>query len=58
MNGATRAMQYSSQWENASLTEAINRFAPNAKPVEISKRKVIYGNNEIRVRIVYDKNKK
>jgi len=29
-------MQYSSQWENASLIEAINRFAPNAKPVETS----------------------
>ena len=56
MNGATRAMQYSSQWENASLTEAINRFAPNAKPVETSKGKVIYSNNETGVSVVYDKN--
>ncbi|QQS87908.1 hypothetical protein [Fusobacterium canifelinum] len=56
MNGATRAMQYSSQWENASLTEAINRFAPNAKPIETSKGKVIYSNNETGVSIVYDKN--
>jgi len=56
MNGATRAMQYSSQWENASLTEAINRFAPNAKPVETSKGKVIYSNNETGVSVVYNKN--
>ena len=56
MNGATRAMQYSSQWGNASLTEAINRFAPNAKPVENSKGKVIYSNNETGVSVVYDKN--
>ena len=56
MNGAIRAMQYSSQWENASLTEAINRFAPKAKPIETSKGKVIYSNNETGVSIVYDKN--
>ena len=56
MNGATRAMQYSSQWENASLTEAINRFAPNAKPIETSKGKVIYSNNETGISVVYDKN--
>ena len=56
MNGATRAMQYSSQWENASLTETINRFAPNAKPVETSKGKVIYSNNKTGISVVYDKN--
>ena len=49
-------MQYSSQWENASLTEAINRFAPKAKPIETSKGKVIYSNNETGVSVVYDKN--
>ena len=58
MNSVTQTMQYFSQWKNKSSTESINKFAPNAKPVEISKGKVIYGNNEIGVSIVYDKNKK
>ncbi|WP_335967586.1 hypothetical protein [Fusobacterium polymorphum] len=40
------------------MIEAVNKFAPNAKPVEISKGKVIYGNNEIGVSIVYDKIKR
>ena len=57
MNSVTQTMQYSSQWKNTSLTEGINKFALNAKPVEISKGKVIYGNNEIEVSVVYDKNK-
>ena len=39
MNGATRAMQYSSQWKNASLTEAINRFAPNVNLLKPQKEK-------------------
>jgi len=39
------------------LIEAVNKFTPNAKPIEISKGKVIYSNNEIGVSIMYDKNK-
>ena len=58
MNSVTQTMQYFSQWKNKSLIEAVNKFAPNVKSVVISKRKVIYGNNEIGVSIVYDKNKK
>ncbi|MBD5465853.1 MAG: RHS repeat-associated core domain-containing protein, partial [Lachnospiraceae bacterium] len=55
-NGATRAAQYSSGWGNASLQEAINKFAPNAKPVVTSKGKIIYHNPKTGISVVYDKN--
>lgn len=55
-NGATRAAKYSSEWGNASLKNAVDKFAPNVKPVVTSKGKVIYNNTEIGIRVVYDKN--
>lgn len=32
-NRATHAAKYSSEWGDASLQEAINKFAPNAESV-------------------------
>ncbi len=55
-NGATRAAQYSSEWKDASLQEAINKFAPNVEPVVTSKGKVIYNNPKTGISVVYDKN--
>ena len=55
-NGATRAAQYSSEWGNASLNDAVEKFAPNVEPVVTSKGKVIYNNTETGISVVYDKN--
>ena len=55
-NGATRAAQYSSEWGDASLQEAIDKFAPNVEPVVTSKGKLIYNNQETGISVVYDKN--
>ena len=55
-NGATRAAKYSSEWGDASLQEAIDKFAPNVEPVVTSKGKFIYNNQETGISVVYDKN--
>lgn len=55
-NWATRAAQYSSEWGDASLQEAIDKFAPNVEPVVTSKGKFIYNNQETGISVVYDKN--
>lgn len=55
-NGATRAAKCSLEWGDASLNEAINRFAPNVEPVITSKGKIIYNNQETGISVVYDKN--
>ena len=55
-NGATRAAQYSSEWGDASLQEAIDKFVPNVEPVVTSKGKFIYNNQETGISVVYDKN--
>ena len=55
-NGATRAAKYSLEWGDASLNEAINRFAPNVEPVITAKGKIIYNNQETGISVVYDKN--
>lgn len=55
-NGATRVAKYSYEWGDASLQEAINKFAPNVKPVVTSKGKIIYNNLETGIGVVYDKN--
>ena len=44
------------EWGDASLNEAINRFAPNVEPVITSKGKIIYNNQETGISVVYDKN--
>ena len=54
-NGATRAAKYSSEWGDASLNEAINRFTPNVEPVTTPKGKIIYNNSETGISVVYDK---
>ncbi|WP_160137162.1 DUF6443 domain-containing protein [Chryseobacterium sp. c4a] len=54
--GAQRAAQYSSQWESASLSEAIQQFAPEAKGVTNAKGKTIYTNSESGIQVVYDNN--
>jgi len=51
--GAARAKQYSSGWGDASLNEAINKFAPDAEAVQ-NGSKVIYKNDQTGVQIVYD----
>ena len=55
-NGATRAAKYSLEWGDASLNEAINRFAPNVEPASTSKGKIVYNNPETGISVVYDKN--
>lgn len=54
--GAARAAQYSQSWENSSLTEAINKFAPNAKVSTTTKGKTIYKSSETGVQVVHDNN--
>lgn len=46
----------SSEWGDASLQEAIDKFAPNVEPVVTSKGKFIYNNQETGISVVYDKN--
>ena len=53
-NGAIRAAQYSSEWESASLQEAISKFASNVEPVVTSSGKIIYNNQETGISVVYD----
>ncbi len=53
--GAKRAAQYADEWTNASLDDAIQKFAPNSTPVETSIGKLIYGNSETGINVVYDK---
>lgn len=44
-DGATRAVEYSSNWPNGSLKETIDKFAPNSEPVLTDKGKMIYLQN-------------
>ncbi len=52
--GAARAAQYSSQWGNASLSGAINKFAPGAKGVTTSTGKTLYTNSKTGMQVVSD----
>lgn len=54
--GLARAAQYSESWNNASLSEAINKFAPNAEGFTNTTGKTIYNNAETGIQIVNDNN--
>ncbi|WP_345987741.1 hypothetical protein AAEU33_12035 [Chryseobacterium sp. Chry.R1] len=54
--GAERAAQYSSEWPSASLSETIQKFAPEAEGVTTDTGKTIYTNSETGLQIVYDNN--
>ena len=54
-DGAYRASKYSSSWQKASLQDAVNRFAPDAKPVDTSTGKTVYRNDDTGIEVVYDK---
>ncbi len=55
-DGATRAARFSSGWGDASLREAINKFAPNANPIVRPKGKITYDNPQTGISVVYDIN--
>jgi hypothetical protein len=52
--GAARASKYSNEWQNASLSEVIQLYAPNALGVKTSTGKTTYFNAETRITIVAD----
>lgn len=52
--GMMRAIKYSSNWQNASLKDAINKFAPGVEGVETSTGKTLYPNNQTGIQIVLD----
>jgi hypothetical protein len=54
--GAARAAQYGQSWEKGSLSDAINKFAPEAEGFTTAKGKTIYNNSETGVQVVYDNN--
>ncbi|OPC47379.1 hypothetical protein BAY05_08840 [Elizabethkingia anophelis] len=54
--GAMRAAKFSEGWENASLSDAINKFAPDAEGVANASGKTIYNNSETGIQVVYDNN--
>jgi hypothetical protein len=51
--GAVRAAKFSESWENASLTEMINKFTPGAKGAEIG-GKTIFTTAKSNFEIIYD----
>lgn len=56
-NGKERADIYSSNWSNASLKEAIEKFAPGATGIKKSdKGKIIYQSSDGEHSVVYDYN--
>ncbi|WBV53485.1 RHS repeat domain-containing protein [Chryseobacterium gambrini] len=52
--GAERAAQFSSQWESASLSETIQKIAPEAEGTTTATGKTIYNNSETGLQVVYD----
>ncbi|WBW97309.1 RHS repeat-associated core domain-containing protein [Oceanirhabdus sp. W0125-5] len=53
-DGAARAAEYSKNWSDGSLKEAIDKFTPDTKPVITDKGKMIYTNSETGIQVVYD----
>ena len=51
-----RDSKYSDSWQKGSLQEAVDKFAPDAKPVDTNTGKTIYRNNDTGIEVVYDKN--
>ena len=54
--GAARSAKFSEGWEKRSLSEAINKFAPEAEGIGTSTGKTIYNNSETGIQVVYDNN--
>lgn len=55
LDGAGRSAQYSASWENASLKDAVDQFAPGAEGALNAKGdKTLYLNSETGIQIVYD----
>ncbi|HCW54411.1 MAG TPA: hypothetical protein DG753_11895 [Clostridium sp.] len=53
-DGAARAAEYSKNWGNASLNDAIKKYAPNSTPTTTASGKKIYTNSDTGIQIVYD----
>jgi hypothetical protein len=54
IDGASRAAKYGKNWPKASLKDAINKFAPGAKPIKTQSGKLIYKNTKTGTEVVYD----
>lgn len=58
-DGSDRAKEFSKYWSEASLKEAINKFAPNYEVIEkVDKGKILYNSKISNIQIVYDTNGK
>lgn len=56
-DGKTRAEEFSKYWQEASLREVIEKFAPDFTISEkLEKGKILYKSNESDIQIVYDTN--
>ena len=53
--GANRAAKFAENWQQSSLDDAIEKFAPNAKPVTTSSGKTLFKNEGTGIQVVYDK---
>ncbi|MDD3393477.1 MAG: hypothetical protein PHG19_02385 [Anaerotignum sp.] len=53
--GANRAAKFAENWQKSNLDDAIEKFAPDAKPVSTSSGKTLYKNEETGIQVVYDK---
>ena len=54
-NRIERRAKYGSNWQEGSLQEAIDKFAPRAKGVPNDSGKIIYRNHKTGIQVVYDK---
>ena len=52
--GAVRSMKYSAEWKNASLSDAIKKYAPNSTGYSTPKGKSIYNNSKTGIQVVHD----
>ena len=52
--GKRRAQKFSSRWKETSLSEAIRKFAPDAKPIVTGSGKIAYTNTQTHISVVYD----
>ncbi len=53
--GANRAGKFAENWQQASLDDAVEKFAQNAKPVTTSSGKTLLKNEDTGIQVVYDK---
>ena len=52
--GTARASRYSSGWGNESAKDAVNRIAPNSKPIVTDTGKIIYNNPNTGKQVIFD----